>query len=121
MGNTNIPQDGAADARNSRDTLTGDEQLTDQQKQQRPARKGGADAGPSPSRPKDAPARIPGQSRETADDADREAGDRKRDGSGNADQLDESDPYNPRNTTGAGDPAAYEGHANTGHSPPGAT
>jgi hypothetical protein len=121
MGNTNIPQFGAADTRNSRDTLTGDEQLTDQQKQQRAARKRDADVGPSPSRPKDAPARIPGQSRETPDDADREAGDRKRDRKGNPDQSGESDPYNPRNTTGAGDPAAYEGHANTGHSPPDAT
>lgn len=93
MGNTNLPQFGAADTRNSRDTLTGDEQLTDQQKEQRQKRKGDADAGPSPSRPKNAPARIPGQSRETDKNEDREAA----------------------------DPSAYEGHANTGHSPSGAT
>jgi hypothetical protein len=34
MGNTNIPQFGAADADNSRDTLTGDRQLTAKQKQE---------------------------------------------------------------------------------------
>jgi hypothetical protein len=33
MGNTNIPQGGAAGTRNSRDTLTGQDQLTDEQKQ----------------------------------------------------------------------------------------
>jgi hypothetical protein len=120
MGNTNIPQGGAADTRNSRDTLTGADQLTDEQKRQRSAQKDDGNVGPSPSRPKDAPPRIPGQSRETEHDAE-PAGATKHDREGDADQLDESDPYNPRNTTGAGDPEAYEGHVNTGHSPPDAT
>jgi hypothetical protein len=120
MGNTNIPQGGAAGARNSRDTLTGADQLTDEQKRQRSAHKDDGSVGPSPSRPKDAPARIPGQSREPEHDA-AHTGATKRNRGGDADQLDESDPYNPRNTTGAGDPEAYEGHANTGHSPPDAT
>jgi len=119
MGNTNIPQGGAADTRNSRDTLTGDDQLTDEQKRQRPAQKGTA-VGPAPSRPKDAPERVPGQSREPPDSAqegDKVGGFRRVD----TEELAEDDPYNPRNTTGAGDPEALEGHANTGHSPPGAT
>jgi hypothetical protein len=35
MGNTNLPQFGAADADNSRDTLSDDQQLTEEQKKQR--------------------------------------------------------------------------------------
>lgn len=35
MGNTNLPQFGAADTANSRDTLDGDQQLTADQKEQR--------------------------------------------------------------------------------------
>ncbi|MFC5437882.1 hypothetical protein ACFPME_15075 [Rhodanobacter umsongensis] len=121
MGNTNIPQDGAADTRNSRDTLTSENQLTDEQRRQRSAQKGGAGVGPSPSRPKDAPARIPGQSRGPASDADRARGDSKRDRRDNAGEPAEGEPDSPRSTNGAGDSAAYEGHANTGHSPPGAS
>jgi hypothetical protein len=119
MGNTNIPQGGAADTRNSRDTLTGEDQLTDEQKQQRAAQKDGAGVGPSPSRPKNAPERIPGQLREPANDDAQDDGRTER--RGNTEEPAEDDPYNPRNTTGAGDPEAIEGHANTGHSPPGAT
>lgn len=37
MGNTNIPQFGAADSANSRDTLDGEHQLTQDQKRQRDA------------------------------------------------------------------------------------
>lgn len=37
MGNTNIPQFGAVDTANSRDTLQGDQQLTPEQKKQRDA------------------------------------------------------------------------------------
>lgn len=127
MGNTNIPQGGAADTRNSRDTLTGQEQLTDEQRRQREGQEdaGQKDAGqknagvgPSPSRPKNAPERIPGQSRDPADDDAQDDGEPRR--RGNAEEPAEDDPYNPRNTTGAGDPK-FEGHANTGHSPPGAT
>jgi hypothetical protein len=117
MGNTNIPQGGAADTRNSRDTLTGQEQLTDEQRRQRAGQKD-AGVGPSPSRPKNAPERIPGQSRDPADDGAQDDGEPGR--RGNAEEPAEDDPYNPRNTTGAGDPK-FEGHANTGHSPPGAT
>lgn len=69
MGNTNLPQSGAADTENSRDTLSGDDQLTEQERSQAATKKG--DVGPSPGRPKNAPARIPGQlrDRENADDA----------------------------------------------------
>jgi hypothetical protein len=117
MGNTNIPQGGAAHTHNSRDTLTGEEQLTDEQKQQRSAQKNDAGVGPSPSRPKNAPERVPGQSRAPADDADRAQNDSKHDRRDGTEEPAEDDPYNPRNTTGAGDPEALEGHANTGHSP----
>lgn len=60
MGNTNIPQFGAIGTRNSRDTLAGDNQLTEEQKKERKeGRKRGV--GPSPGRPANAPERIPGQ------------------------------------------------------------
>ena len=117
MGNTNIPQGGAAGTRNSRDTLTGQDQLTDEQKQQRAGQKDGG-VGPAPSRPKNAPERIPGQSRDPADDDAQDNGKPGRRGS--VEEPAEDDPYHPRNTTGAGDPA-LAGHANTGLSPPDAT
>jgi hypothetical protein len=105
MGNTNLPQAGAADTGNSRDTLSGESQLTDEEKAQAD-RHDKSTTGPSPSRPKDAPARIPGQQRDTdtgdADSADDEA-DQK---GGHADNDDST---------------AFGGHANTGHSPSGAT
>src|SRR3546814_13152208 len=63
MGNTNLPQFGAADTRNGRDTLSGDEQLTDEQRRRRSERDP-ADAGPAPGRPKNAPKRVPGQHRD---------------------------------------------------------
>lgn len=45
MGNTNIPQFGAADTANSHDTRTGDRQLTEEQRKQRDAQAhGGIDS-----------------------------------------------------------------------------
>lgn len=123
MGNTNIPQSGAIGTRNSRDTLTGDDQLTEEQKKERhDAQKYGV--GPSPGRPANAPERIPGQQRDPDDAEDVEGvaeDDEKRDRDSDVERPAEDDPYNPRNTTGAGDPEALGGHANTGHSPSDAT
>src|SRR5690348_2897823 len=65
-GNTNLPHFGAAGVKNSRDTLSGEQQLT--QDDRKPA-----GIGPPPSRPKNAPERIPGQQRDP-DDADDVAG-----------------------------------------------
>jgi hypothetical protein len=111
MGNTNLPQAGAADTGNSRDTSSGKDQLTDQQrKEDRPDEQG---IGPSPSRPKNAPPRIPGQLR------DPEAtGGEKRDRNGRVEQPADGGPDNPGN---ANDPAALGGHANSGRSPSDAT
>jgi hypothetical protein len=98
MGNTNLPQFGAAGIDNSRDTLSGTEQLTDQQRKQQPSAAGGTEPPPDsvPS---------PGQSRDTA----------HRRG---ADRTDEPAPGTAPAT---GDPRAYVGHQNTGHSPSDAT
>jgi hypothetical protein len=110
MGNTNLPQFGAADTRNGRDTLSGDEQLTEEERR----RKGGhepGDAGPAPGRPKNAPARVPGQQREDgkADDveASREAERIRRKAAGPDDDPRHPDPV-----------AARAGHANSGYSGP---
>lgn len=111
MGNTNLPQFGAAGTENSRDTLSGEDQLTDQQRKK--DRQDEQGIGPSPSRPKNAPPRIPGQLRDPKE-TDRE----KRDRNDNVEQPDESDPDNPGNIN---DPAALGGHADTGHSPSDAT
>lgn len=115
MGNTNLPQFGAADVKNSRDTLSGEQQLTDDQRK-------AAGVGPSPSRPKNAPERIPGQQRDPddADDAEGGTNDReKRDGDTDVERSGEAG--RPKDLTGSEPIAAFGGHANTGHSPSGAT
>ncbi len=123
MGNTHIPQSGAIGARNSRDTLSGDEQLTEEQRKERKdAQK--HDVGPFPGPPANAPARIPGQQRNPNDADDVEDGcedEEKRDRDSDVERLADEDPYDPRNSTGDGDREALGGHANTGHSPSDAT
>ncbi len=121
MGNTNIPQVGAADTDNSRDTLTGEHQLTEERQKQRAAHKQGG-IGPAPGRPENAPERIPGQARDPAEADDVEGGgddQRRRDGDADADVE------RPGNTSDqehvSEDAAALAGHANTGHSPADAT
>ncbi|GAA0257024.1 hypothetical protein [Rhodanobacter caeni] len=98
MGNTNLPQFGAAGADNSRDTLSGTEQLTDQQRGKSPSSAGHtyppADAVPAP-----------GQSRDTA---------RKR-------PLGPEGEPEPGTAPATDDLRAYAGHHNTGHSPSDAT
>jgi hypothetical protein len=63
MGNTNLPQFGAANTKNSRDTKAGDEQKTDEQKKEHKADPESPEsiAPLAADRPKNAPARIPGQ------------------------------------------------------------
>jgi hypothetical protein len=115
MGNTNLPQFGAAGVKNSRDTLSGEQQLTQDERK-------AAGIGPSPSRPKNAPERIPGQQRDPddADDVEGGADDReKRDHDNDVERPDETG--QPEDVTGSEPVAAFGGHANTGHSPSGAT
>jgi hypothetical protein len=112
MGNTNLPQFGAIGTRNSRDTLVGDEQLTEEQKRERDARKHGV--GPAPGRPKNAPERIPGQDLDPDDDG-------KHDRDANVKQPKKKDSHKPSNTAGRSEREALGGHANTGHSPSDAT
>ena len=61
MGNTNLPQAGGAGTVNGRDTPSGKDLLTNQERKERQRDDRGI--GPSPSRPKNAPPRIPGQLR----------------------------------------------------------
>lgn len=119
MGNTNIPQFGAADTDNSRDTLTGEHQLTDEQQKQRAARKQGG-IGPAPSRPKNAPERIPGQLRDPAEGDGVEGGqDDPERREGDADVERPGDADDPEHLSE--DLAALEGHTDTGHSSSDAT
>lgn len=109
MGNTNLPQFGAADTRNSRDTLSGEEQLTDEERKREREPEPG-DAGPAPGRPKNAPARVPGQQRDgEVDDVEaaREAERVRRRAAGPDDDPRHPDPV-----------AARAGHANSGYSGP---
>lgn len=117
MGNTNIPQFGAADTDNSRDTLTGEHQLTDEQQKQQAAHKQGG-IGPAPGRPKDAPERIPGQLRDPAEADDVEGGDEQERRGGDSDVERPGNTDDPEHIS---DTAALAGHANTGHSPSDAT
>ena len=98
MGNTNLPQFGAAGADNSRDTLSGSEQLTDQQRKQRRSAAGGTQPPPDA-----VPA--PGQSRDTAHQRG----------------VDREGEPEPGTAPATDDPRAYVGHHNTGHSPSDAT
>jgi hypothetical protein len=114
MGNTNIPQAGAENLDNGRDTLSGDAQSADTQRKERDAGKP-RQAPPAPSRPKNAPPRIPGQNVEP--DPSRQGDDAS---PAEDPQLPPDDPYNPRNTTGAGDPPSRS-HIPSGYSAPDAT
>ncbi|MEO7072650.1 MAG: hypothetical protein ABI300_06640 [Rhodanobacter sp.] len=114
MGNTNLPQAGAQNLENSRDTLSGQAQLSDAERRQRDAEEP-APVGPTPSRPKNAPERIPGQNvRDPSEEPDPDAA------PVDDPQLPPDDPYNPRNTTGAGDPPSRS-HVPSGYSAPDAT
>lgn len=114
MGNTNLPQAGAADTENSKDTLRGENQLTDRERSQ----KHDAGVGPAPSRPKNAPARVPGQLRdpENEDNVDGTDGE-QRDRNESVEQpVQSDDPRTPETPIGAGNPPPLGGHGNTGHS-----
>ena len=110
MGNTNIPQAGAENLENGRDMRSGDAQLSAEEKRERDGDRQPTPAEPAPSRPKNAPERIPGQNV----DADPHAPPAENP------QRAPDDPYNPRNTTGAGDPPSRS-HVPSGYSAPDAT
>ncbi len=115
MGNTNLPQFGAAGVKNSRDTLSGEQQLTDDQRKV-------AGIGPSPGGPKNAPERVPGQQRDPDDADDVEGGTdewKKRDHDADVERPGETG--HAKDVSGTEPIAAFGGHANTGHSPSGAT
>ena len=125
MGNTNLPQFGAANTENSRDTRSGNDQLTDKQKK-KSARQAQSQGGvePAPGRPGNAPERVPGQLLDPADhdDAKEVVAPTGEDEHKKRDQHPDDDPYDPRNTTGAGDPEARgQGHQNSGNSAADAT
>ena len=113
MGNTNMPQFGAADTDNSRDTLPGDEQLTQKQKEQRnDDPRGGIGAL--------LPDRVPNESTYLVEHADH----------GRNVVEDASDKNDEDQPTGRAaenlepteqDVEALAGHVGTGHSPSGAT
>jgi hypothetical protein len=98
MGNTNLPQFGAAGTDNSRDTLSGTGQLTDQQRE-KSASNAGRTCPPADAVP------APGQSRDTA---------RKR-------PLGPEGEPEPGTAPASDDLRAYVGHHDTGHSPSDAT
>lgn len=79
MSNTNPPQDGAADGASERN------RLADQEKAQ-PGRR--REVGPSPGRPKNAPARIPGQLRNPREEKNPGHSTTRRDRNGNVGQPD---------------------------------
>jgi hypothetical protein len=111
MGNTNLPQAGAAGTANGRDTLSGEDQLTDQERKERQQDDQGI--GPSPSRPKNAPPRIPGQLRDP--------GKTRKEKPDQNDRVERPARRGADDPENSADPAAFGGHANTGHSPSDAT
>lgn len=120
MGNTNLPQFGAIGSRNSRDTLVGDDQLTEEQKKERDkAQRRGI--GPAPSRPANAPARIPGQNLDSSDQKEVTDDDGKRDRDSDSERPLKDDSHEPESIAGRREREALGGHANTGHSPSDAT
>lgn len=121
MGNTNIPQFGAIGTRNSRDTLAGDDQLTEEQKKARDAQKHAQKhgVGPAPGRPANAPERIPGQALDPNDQKD-VTDDGEKDHDSHVKRSGKKDSLRPGKTAGS-KRRALGGHANTGHSPSDAT
>jgi hypothetical protein len=111
MGNTNIPQFGAADTANSRDTRDGERQLTEDQKRQR-------DAQPEGGLGSLLPDSVANESQRLVEHADhgknvigRSAGEATTSGEKVAAELQPT----------AADRAALAGHLDTGHSPSDAT
>lgn len=107
MGNTNLPQFGAADARNSRDTRSGREQLADERQKD-------GDGG----MPVDTPERLPDQPRAPDPGGDVEGvteDEQRRDREADVERPLEDD---ARDAGDSGiETTAIVGHANTGHSP----
>ncbi|WP_426702608.1 hypothetical protein ACPPVV_06295 [Rhodanobacter sp. Col0626] len=122
MGNTNIPQFGAANTKNSRDTRSGSDQLTDEQKKQRDDARRQGDAGPAPGRPANAPERIPGQQRNPHDAEDVEGvTEDEEEHDRDVERPAKNDLRSPGDAADVAGSAAISGHADTGHSSSDAT
>lgn len=121
MGNTNLPQFGAAGTSNSRDTRSGTDQLTDEEKKQRDDAGPKHGVGPAPGRPANAPERIPGQQRdaENVEDAPEHGEQRNRDR--DVERPAKKDLRSPGDAADVAGSAAINGHVDTGHSPSDAT
>lgn len=92
MGNTNLPQFGAADIENSRDTLSGTSQLTDEQKRKKKRHPASGQEAES------------GEGNELQDPKAEQAASRE-----------------PKSAIRRGHAETIVGHVDTGHSPPDAT
>lgn len=121
MGNTNLPQFGAAGTRNSRDTRSGTDQLTDEQKTQRDDADPEHGVGPAPGRPGNAPERIPGQQRDVENVEDASEDEERRDRDRDVERSAEKDLRSPGDAADVAGSAAINGHVDTGHSPSDAT
>ena len=117
MGNTNLPQAGAANMPNSRDTLSGDAQLTDAERWERDHGTKSRGTGLPPNGLKTAS--TPDQQRADADATATPDG--TADTSHKADELAPDDPYNGRSAADGRDPPVQRSHIHTGHSPSDAT
>lgn len=118
-GNTNIPQFGAVGTRNSRDTLVGEDQFSEEQKRERGAQKHGF--GPAPGRSANATARVPGQTLDPDDEKDAADHHGKRARESGAKRPPKKHSREAAKTAERNDREALSGHANTGHSPSNAT
>jgi hypothetical protein len=114
MGNTNLPQFGAADTSNSRDTRSGADQLTDAQKKERDDAQKEQGVGPAPGRPANAPDRIPGQQLDPDEDVEKFDGVNKKHSA-------DSGLRSPGDAADIAGSAAITGHVDTGHSSSDAT
>jgi hypothetical protein len=121
MGNTNIPQFGAADTENSRDTRAGKDQLTDKQKKHEDEARKKRGVGPAPGRPASAPERTPGQRHEDNNDAGNDVAKNKRNHNSKGKYPGKNDLRSPGDAADIAGSVAITGHVGTGHSSRGAT
>jgi hypothetical protein len=122
MGNTNIPQFGAAGTKNSRDTLTGKEQLT---KEHRHAQREAEETGRGRNRIEDEDSSKPLSQKSRNGDVkkglDRRTDDEKRRRAPDLEKAAVGDPRNPPQTITTEELEALGGHVDTGHSSSDAT
>lgn len=120
MGNTNLPQSGAVGSKNSRDTLSGANQLAEPDKDEA-ARKHDGAIGQARGPAQDVPERISEPVDESRGQQDQPTRREQRQRNATREQLHEVDTASRENAAGATDPRRSAGHANTGHSPSNAT